>query len=122
MRASLRLSGQLPDQRSGTSVTARPEEQFGPNRPIFSRLALCMATRSRIVTSLGIVLPFLIQGFQARPEASTGAAAGVPRGVGALGRASMPVPADMTVIAIRAPGPPEVLVPEQRPLPQPGDG
>jgi NADPH2:quinone reductase len=34
----------------------------------------------------------------------------------------MPVPADMTVIAIRAPGAPEVLVPEQRPLPQPGDG
>jgi NADPH2:quinone reductase len=28
----------------------------------------------------------------------------------------------MTVIAIRAPGAPEVLVPEQRPLPQPGDG
>jgi NADPH2:quinone reductase len=28
----------------------------------------------------------------------------------------------MTVIAIRAPGAPEVLVPEQRPVPQPGDG
>src|SRR3954449_8268153 len=34
----------------------------------------------------------------------------------------MPVPADMTVIAIRAPGAPEVLVPEQRPPPQPGQG
>src|SRR3954451_14876958 len=34
----------------------------------------------------------------------------------------MAVPAHMTVIAIPAPGGPEVLVPEQRPLPQPGDG
>src|ERR1700685_673044 len=32
------LSGQLPDQRSGTSVTARPEEQLGPNSPICSLL------------------------------------------------------------------------------------
>ena len=47
MRASLRLSGQLPDQRSGTSVTARPDEQFDPNRPILSRLALCIDRRSR---------------------------------------------------------------------------
>ncbi len=34
----------------------------------------------------------------------------------------MTVPPRMTVIAIRAPGGPEVLVPEQRPVPQPGDG
>ena len=34
--ASRRLSGQVPDQRSGTLVTARPEEQFAPNSPIFS--------------------------------------------------------------------------------------
>jgi putative PIG3 family NAD(P)H quinone oxidoreductase len=32
------------------------------------------------------------------------------------------VPAHMTAIAIRAPGGPEVLVPEQRPVPQPGEG
>jgi NADPH2:quinone reductase len=32
------------------------------------------------------------------------------------------LPAQMTVIAIRAPGGPEVLVPEQRPLPQLADG
>src|SRR5215470_7454043 len=32
------------------------------------------------------------------------------------------LPAEMTVIAIRAPGGPEMLVPEQRPVPQPGDG
>ncbi|TMK19312.1 MAG: NAD(P)H-quinone oxidoreductase [Alphaproteobacteria bacterium] len=32
------------------------------------------------------------------------------------------LPAHMTAIAIRAPGEPDVLVPEQRPLPQPGDG
>src|SRR6266478_969548 len=46
IRASLRLSGQLPDQRSGTSVTARPDEQFDPNRPILSLLALCIDMRS----------------------------------------------------------------------------
>src|SRR4029077_5967013 len=44
--ASLRLSGQLPDQRSGTRVTARPDEQFAPKSPILSRFALCMALRS----------------------------------------------------------------------------
>ena len=38
MRASFRLSGQVPDQRSGTLVTARPEEQLAPNSPIFSAL------------------------------------------------------------------------------------
>ena len=46
MRASRRLSGQLPDQRSGTMVTARPDEQFDPNKPILSRLALCIERRS----------------------------------------------------------------------------
>src|SRR5215469_17835171 len=48
MQASRRLSGHEPDQRSGTRVTARPEEQFGPNRPILSALALYIAMRSRI--------------------------------------------------------------------------
>src|ERR1700681_3831089 len=38
-------SGQLPDQRSGTSVTARPDEQFAPNRPICSLLSEYMARR-----------------------------------------------------------------------------
>src|SRR5262245_54246796 len=51
IRASLRLSGQLPDQRSGTMVTARPDEQFGPNRPICSRLELYIAARSGEVES-----------------------------------------------------------------------
>ena len=32
------------------------------------------------------------------------------------------LPAEMTAIAIRAPGGPEMLVPEQRPLPQPAEG
>src|SRR5262245_14172076 len=32
------------------------------------------------------------------------------------------LPANMTTIAIRAPGGPEMLVPEQRPVPQPGEG
>src|SRR5271163_3205921 len=43
--ASRLLSGQLPDQRSGTSVTARPDEQLAPNRPICSVLPPCMARR-----------------------------------------------------------------------------
>src|SRR5437879_11456460 len=34
----------------------------------------------------------------------------------------MTVPSMMTVIAIRAPGPPDMLVPEQREVPQPGEG
>src|SRR5215475_10338161 len=45
MRASLTLSGQLPDQRSATLVTARPDEQLAPNRPILSALPLYMAVR-----------------------------------------------------------------------------
>jgi NADPH2:quinone reductase len=32
------------------------------------------------------------------------------------------LPAEMTAIAIRAPGPPDVLVPQRRELPQPGEG
>src|SRR5437899_6045916 len=32
------------------------------------------------------------------------------------------LPSRMTAIAIRAPGGPEMLVPEQRPVPQPGEG
>src|SRR4030081_1605026 len=38
------------------------------------------------------------------------------------GRAAMTLPATMTAIAIRAPGGPEMLVPEQRPVPVPGPG
>ena len=34
----------------------------------------------------------------------------------------MTLPARMTVIAIRAPGGPEMLVPEERPVPVPGPG
>jgi hypothetical protein len=33
----------LPDQRSGTVVTARPDEQLAPNRWSLSRLALPIA-------------------------------------------------------------------------------
>src|SRR3954464_1258308 len=36
--------------------------------------------------------------------------------------ATSALPSQMTVIAIRAPGGPEVLVPEQRPVPQAGSG
>jgi NADPH:quinone reductase len=39
-----------------------------------------------------------------------------------MNAASVKLPAAMTVIAIRAPGGPEMLVPEQRPLPQLQDG
>ena len=48
MRASRRQSGQLADQRSGTLVAERPDEQFAPKIPIFSALSLYMAMRSRI--------------------------------------------------------------------------
>src|SRR5712691_7759133 len=48
MRASRRLSGQLPDQRPGTLVTARPDEQLDPNSPICRTLLLCIALRERI--------------------------------------------------------------------------
>src|SRR6516162_7528586 len=44
-------SGQLPDHRSGTVVTARPEEQLAPNRPSLSRLALPIAARLPFLTS-----------------------------------------------------------------------
>src|SRR5215813_703508 len=37
-------------------------------------------------------------------------------------RRSMTLPARMTAIGIRAPGGPEMLVPEERPVPTPGDG
>src|ERR1700684_1998200 len=42
-RASARQSGQLADQRSGTLVAERPDEQLAPNSPIFSALPLYMA-------------------------------------------------------------------------------
>jgi hypothetical protein len=41
------LSSQLPVQRSGTLVTARPEEQFDPKGPIFSALPVPIAMRSQ---------------------------------------------------------------------------
>src|SRR5579885_1461047 len=41
--ASARQSGQLADQRSGTFVAVRPDEQLAPNSPIFSALPLYMA-------------------------------------------------------------------------------
>src|SRR5262245_30999693 len=48
MRARRAQSGQLADQRSGTLVAERPDEQLAPNTPIFSALALYMAMRSCI--------------------------------------------------------------------------
>src|SRR5262249_2811406 len=48
MRASFRQSGQLADQRSGTRVAERPDEQLAPNSPILSRFALNIAARSAI--------------------------------------------------------------------------
>src|SRR5580704_14946503 len=44
--ASRLLSGQLPDHRSGTSVTARPDEQLAPNKPICSLLFEYIARRA----------------------------------------------------------------------------
>src|SRR5580692_6623877 len=46
--ASLRQSSQLADQRSGTKVAERPDEQLAPNNPILSALSLYMAMRDCI--------------------------------------------------------------------------
>src|SRR5690348_4038368 len=43
--ASARQSGQLADQRSGTLVAERPDEQLAPNSPILSAWPLYMAMR-----------------------------------------------------------------------------
>src|ERR1700677_1976707 len=57
-RASARQSGQLADQRSGTLVAERPDEQLAPNSPIFSALPLYMARRS-FIEALGASTAFL---------------------------------------------------------------
>src|SRR5262245_12456815 len=123
LRASLRLSAQLPVQRSATVVTARPDEQFAPNKPIFSRLPLYIVTRSRMEAVRAITVP-------SSPSAQGSMAArrvvSIRLGaeIGAEGRRKqrfrskkkMAFPAKMTVIAIKAPGGPEMLVPEERPV------
>src|SRR5437867_51082 len=129
MRASLRLSAQLPDQRSGTMVTARPDEQLAPNSPIFSRLALCIAVRSGVVTSAVMgsksLVSLLLREASMLVGAVVGAGArrlGQHRRQGTSTGAMSTIPSSMTVIAIRSPGGPEMLVPEQRSVPQPGAG
>src|SRR5262245_51213699 len=54
--ASRTQSGQLPHQRSGTIVTARPEAQLAPNRPSLSRLLLPIAAR---FVSIGVASLFI---------------------------------------------------------------
>src|SRR5258708_40362430 len=49
--ASARQSSQLADQRSGTVVAERPDEQLAPNSPILSALSLYMAMRDCIDTA-----------------------------------------------------------------------
>ena len=55
--ADLGRIGQLrvpfPDQRSGTVVTARPDEQLAPNRPICSLLLEYIARRDCNVAACG---------------------------------------------------------------------
>src|ERR1700686_4830330 len=58
--ARARQSGQLPDQRSGTRVTARPEEQFAPKRPSLSLFALPIAARRELPMSRSIIINDLI--------------------------------------------------------------
>src|SRR5712675_203839 len=74
MRASLRLSGQEPDQRSGTLVTARPDEQLAPNKPSLSRLPPCMDMRWRSegLVSCWFIAQKLVQG-SIQPLAGGGA-------------------------------------------------
>src|SRR5215470_10978353 len=62
MRAIVRQSGQLADQRSGTVVAVRAPERFAPNSPTLKALALCIAWRccwaglalDLIIASLGL--------------------------------------------------------------------
>src|SRR5687767_7342570 len=61
MRASFRLSGQLPLQRSGTVVTARPDEQLAPNSPILSLFALYIVKRSGEVESAMEMSPEILE-------------------------------------------------------------
>src|ERR1051325_524697 len=68
IRARARQSSQFPDQRSGTRVTARPDEQLAPNRPSFSRFRLYIVARSVLPPdrSIDILarLPRHLQGLQ----------------------------------------------------------
>src|SRR5260370_20927817 len=45
MRAIVRQSGQLADQRSGAVVAVRAPERVAPNSPTLKALALCIAWR-----------------------------------------------------------------------------
>src|SRR5579864_3689341 len=51
--ASARQSSQLADQRSGTVVAERPDEQLAPNSPILSALSLYMAMRDCMDAAAG---------------------------------------------------------------------
>src|SRR4029077_802751 len=51
--ASARQSSQLADQRSGTMVAERPDEQLAPNSPILSALSLYMAMRDCMDAAAG---------------------------------------------------------------------
>src|SRR5206468_12070431 len=62
MRVSLRQSGQLADQRSGTLVAERPDEQLAPNKPILNAWALYIAERcciDAVRSSTGVSLYFI---------------------------------------------------------------
>src|SRR4029077_16859484 len=78
--ARRRQSGQFPDQRSGTRVTARPEEQLAPKRPSFSLLALFIAARGKLPIS-GCMLTPGFRGTRGQKVSSfRGAAAGCEPG------------------------------------------
>src|ERR1700722_11732589 len=51
--AGARQSSQLADQRSGTVVAERPDEQLAPNSPILSALSLYMAMRDCMDAATG---------------------------------------------------------------------
>src|SRR5579862_2424492 len=51
--ASATQSSQLADQRSGTVVAERPDEQLAPNSPILSALSLYMAMRDCMEAAAG---------------------------------------------------------------------
>src|SRR5579872_1492158 len=72
--ASARQSGQLADQRSGTLVAERPDEQLAPNSPILSAWPLYMAMRlamdalrasTRVLPNRAIIIAAMVAAIKA---------------------------------------------------------
>src|SRR6202140_4715425 len=75
--ANARQSSQLADQRSGTVVAERPDEQLAPNSPILSALSLYMAMRDCMDAAAGASTVLSSQA-KAVTHHTTGFGGGVP--------------------------------------------